>query len=1514
MTDLVRMLAAFQRGDTEFEALDAAIARALADAPGRAGEIRSLLDGARDRGLPRHVYAALAGNLDLVAGQTDSTPGDRNDTNAGVAEDEKTLVLDPVGSDPKTAPLPGSVADNARRLEKDSEATEHTLMTYLGRDFTARDTGTQSQTTLPGDIFRRPFTDDEIAGADVTALQGVDTNAARTGEFGPGYMLRGRFQLTTRLGEGGMGAVWRARDMLKVRARDRNPYVAIKLLSGDFREHPEAFIALQRETSKQQRLAHPNVATVFDFDRDENTNTIFMTMEAMQGQSMDKFIKMLPSGGLSVAEAMPIIEQLGAGLSYAHQNGLVHSDLKPGNCFVTKDGVVKLLDFGIARASKSEAHAEGEKTLFDPGELGAITPTYASVEMFEGMDPDPRDDIYALAIMAYQLFTGKHPYGKQNAVKALSMRLEPPYVAKLNKRRNRGLARGLAFRRENRTDTVEAFLEGIRPQQSRIALYAGGGLAAALLVAALAYGPVMDLLRARENESILVQMESATPEGVSNAMARVQALESAEQKNAVIANPRTAGALAALISRSDDRRIDGVLAVLDGLDGKQRREILDAPPVRAAAFRMFEQRIANAFEPANQALDYTAATQALQKLDALYPQSAAVLSISTELKAKRVELLADLEERFETLLEEGAIAPSDSEADVNDVLGQIRAVSPTHPLLTDDRLRFRAAELAEQALAANDSAAAERFVAAGLQFAPDDATLKNLGHRASAAARQLENEKLVADIGDRLQSAERSLASLEAFGKYQQDIVTLAVLEPGNALVAALQARHLSLFDVAFSGALAAKHHADAMSLLTDHAPMLETGYLIQRRRALGAAADGEDPAAAGDRFDAIRQRVDGAAITPAWAAAVIADLRSLIAAAPAADARGGELRARVAEILLDQADGAAAESRFHAAGEWIARARMADPDNAGIAAMTAKAARTESAAGARRERERKLAVLESVKGRFAAAIESNRPGQAKTLLDNALALSGGEPTPAGDHSAFFAGAYADLSAAYAAREDYQSAHRVAAAGLDAYPGFERLHSAREAYRMELDRRALLLALESRFDSLAPLDVDATREEFAQLEQQFPERFDDIRSGFAKRRLARLVDYVRAPAFDPRFLGTQVAAFSALFPNRAGAARRAIAGAAARRIETERGQDALAARMTLDGIRQVLPADPELEKLAKTLPPAPILNARRLIGAGLLNAAGDLLDASRPRLASLPEFTVLERSVAEQRQKATQKFDAFVSSVKKGLLTTREARRRAFNEVLSLWSDNAEFQRVDYVNRDPGACLPDLAGSGRNEEGVCYDFVADNVKGPLLVVIPAARGSASPFAIGKYEVTVAEFNRYCEITGSCAPIAGGNDKLPVTGISIRDAQGYAKWLSGRASAIAKKSVVYRLPNDEEWRHAAAANGDLPARGINCRPEGGATLSSGIMRSEGGTLSLGAPIGRALVSATFGGENGWGVVNAAGNAQEWVTGGTGLAATGGAFQDPVAACNVHSRRVHDGGADAITGFRLLRELG
>ena len=175
-----------------------------------------------------------------------------------------------------------------------------------------------------------------------------------------GSVIKGRFKLIKLLGVGGMGKVFMALDLIKHEAQNKQPYVALKLLTDDFKEHPDSFIILEREASKAQRLAHPNVSTVFDFDREESTGNIYMTMELLSGMELKEYIKKnVPKNvGISFKDSWELIEGLADALGYAHKNNLIHSDFKPGNAFltehaITKKQIIKVIDFGIARAGSS---------------------------------------------------------------------------------------------------------------------------------------------------------------------------------------------------------------------------------------------------------------------------------------------------------------------------------------------------------------------------------------------------------------------------------------------------------------------------------------------------------------------------------------------------------------------------------------------------------------------------------------------------------------------------------------------------------------------------------------------------------------------------------------------------------------------------------------------------------------------------------------------------------------------------------------------------------------------------------------------------------------------------------------------------------------------------------------------------------------------------------------------------------------------------------------------------------
>lgn len=265
-----------------------------------------------------------------------------------------------------------------------------------------------------------------------------------------GDVLKDRFLLEKKLGEGGMGAVFLAVDQRRVEAQHNNPYVAVKLIHGSLAADSSAFVALQRETDKSQTLAHPNIITVYDFDRDGGI--YFMTMEALHGDVLSS--KLVAT--LDRSQAIEYISDLAEGVAYAHHRNIVHSDLKPSNIFLTVDGKLKILDFGIARAIKD---TDGGTTVDSSGEVVGLTPSYASCEMFEEKDPHPSDDVYAIGLLAYLLLTGEHPFARQKAIDAREKKLKPQKIKGLKTYQWAAIEKALAFNRDDRWENSEQFLK-----------------------------------------------------------------------------------------------------------------------------------------------------------------------------------------------------------------------------------------------------------------------------------------------------------------------------------------------------------------------------------------------------------------------------------------------------------------------------------------------------------------------------------------------------------------------------------------------------------------------------------------------------------------------------------------------------------------------------------------------------------------------------------------------------------------------------------------------------------------------------------------------------------------------------------------------------------------------------------------------------------------------------------------------------------------------------------------------
>ncbi len=285
-----------------------------------------------------------------------------------------------------------------------------------------------------------------------------------------GDTLNDRYEITECIGSGVMSRVYKAVDRNKLEADDPNPTVAIKIFNQKISFNEDWLHVLQREAEKCQGLFHPNIVEVFDFGHDGST--VYMVMEYLTGQSLGTKIQNLGFKAMAPNEAQHIINEIGSALSFAHLHGVVHCDLKPANVIVNYLGEVKVINFALAQALQYV-----EEPLADAQFQGTNTPIYASPEMLEHKELDPRDDIFSLACTAYQLITGRHPFNRMRATEARDIGVRVRRPKKLPEPQWIALRDALCFERDKRTSTIAGFLETFNsralPRHSIIAVSAG---------------------------------------------------------------------------------------------------------------------------------------------------------------------------------------------------------------------------------------------------------------------------------------------------------------------------------------------------------------------------------------------------------------------------------------------------------------------------------------------------------------------------------------------------------------------------------------------------------------------------------------------------------------------------------------------------------------------------------------------------------------------------------------------------------------------------------------------------------------------------------------------------------------------------------------------------------------------------------------------------------------------------------------------------------------------------------
>ena len=1324
-----------------------------------------------------------------------------------------------------------------------------------------------------------------------------------------GSVIKDRFKLLDVLGQGGMGKVYKGIDLLKEEAKDKNPYVAIKLLNEDFKRHPEAFIALQRESSRQQKLAHPNIATVYDFDRIGTSGTqVYITMELMEGQPLNSYIRraIKPKSGLPFEKAFPIIQGLGRALEYAHERNIVHSDFKPGNSFLCNDGTVKVLDFGIARAVKNPQAGDGEKTLFDPGKLGALTPAYASLEMLEGEDPDPRDDIYALGCVAYELLTGEHPFRKMPANVARDNRLTVAPVKGLKRRQMKALAKSLAFERKDRAGDVTTWLEEL---EGKAQWHKNPWVLAAGAVAALCLGLIYPTINYLHQRQI--------------------------------------GILIGDIKSGEQQFIKQELAQLEERDPRDQQRILDE--ARDSIQKYFEQQVAAVADAKLKRYDFPRAAQFLEQAKMLYPDSLWLKEFQDALEDRKSQLLFTLTKEY--IKQRGPsnspnpnpenLLPDKQRVEITDTLTIIATVDPQHPLLNDPLLSNAYKLVAEMELNQGRMEQALAYITAGLQSAPEDNSLIDLKKR-------VERQQKIAELEGQLGPALATLKTLDDYQAQSENILALAREDRKHPLLEKLAAGMKSAFDPELDRINAQGNREEAAAATEKYGTLL-SGLGLGRELSnlkLAHLSGAAREAAIREIVEDSQGRMQALLQDPKigetdWEGQIQADLQQLKSLLPPENETLSSLQEEVFKLYADDARGAAAENRFTDANDRLNRLEQWIGPTEPLIQARDSVAKAEDAFNREQERKQRLATIEENKQLLLSALKARQlegTGGAKAILQELQKdMPADDPFLVEQIFPEFERAYLRLAADKDKQGDTEGAKALIEEGLRIVPASPKLEKAKGEYEIKGD----VTFLRSTFSNSTTLADAGIRQRLEQVRNADPQRYATLVPEFTQQLAGRIEGLLAA---NPQQAAQLAGNASRLFPesSQLQALLEKISIPPWNETEAQLALDESRLTQAAVLLAEAPPAHPKAQELQELLRQrqeqakqayAAFVTARD--GAGtdakalreaeeqLRQAQGLWTDNSeyegaaqelkralaaaaksskRPRLlAREQDITQVTTESPPQQQTAAVSAAPADSPAAKETSAASDAPSEptAAGEKLTKAEPPAPWRPI----ASSQACTERLAGHGRRAKALCFDMITDSLRGPLMVVIP--QGSAlfggdqqkqskqkqlsfaAPFAISKYEISVNDYNKYCHLSKACALIKEDKD-LPITQISAEDAVNYAIWLSDRTGK------TYRLPKVEEWEYAVWANGKQPKKDFNCR----VVLGEKILKGTG------------LISVKSGKSNGWGLKNYLGNAQEWVNDGGGWHARGGAYSDSLSNCNPTLARPHTGAADGTTGFRVI----
>ncbi len=278
-------------------------------------------------------------------------------------------------------------------------------------------------------------------------------------------ILGGEYQILEKIGTGGMGSVYKASQPAM------NRMVAIKILHPKLANRKDLASRFRREARAMSQLSHPNTVKVFNFGELEEDGSLYIVMEMLEGRNLNQTVR--KDGPIPPERAIPILIQVCGALQEAHDLGIVHRDLKPENIFLARQGGIndypKVLDFGLAKVTERQMNP-GSIILTQEGMVFG-TPEFMSPEQAQGKTLDARSDIYSLAVILYEVLTGKLPFSAKSPMEYIQKHVTEPIIP-LSERvpehrfpsaLDEVLARALSKKPEQRFQSASEFAEALRP-------------------------------------------------------------------------------------------------------------------------------------------------------------------------------------------------------------------------------------------------------------------------------------------------------------------------------------------------------------------------------------------------------------------------------------------------------------------------------------------------------------------------------------------------------------------------------------------------------------------------------------------------------------------------------------------------------------------------------------------------------------------------------------------------------------------------------------------------------------------------------------------------------------------------------------------------------------------------------------------------------------------------------------------------------------------------------------------